>query len=176
MRGSRRATTVCTSRHAAPIGLVTTPTRRGVGGSARLRSSAKSPSAVSRRFSASRRRNASPAPAGTDVVDAELAAAVAVIELDPPVREDLRPVARRERDLRRLRREQHALQLADVVAQREVHVTRGRRLRLKDLALDPQVLELVAGLDVLGQPDRELTDAQDVLRRARDTHPSACRP
>src|SRR6185295_19437886 len=110
------------------------------------------------------------------VVDAQLAAAIAVVELDPPVREDLGPVARREGDLRRLRREEHALQLADVVAQREVHVTRGRRLYLKDLALDPEILELVAGLDVLGQPDGELTDAKDIPRRARDTHPSACRP
>ena len=113
---------------------------------------------------------------GTNVVDPQLAAALAVIELDPAVREDLRPVARRQGDLRGLRGEQHALQLADVVAKGEVDVTRRRDARLRDLALDPQILELVTRLDVLGQPHRELADAQDVLRRARDTHPSACRP
>src|SRR6185503_11460108 len=112
----------------------------------------------------------------TNVVDAELAAALSVIELDPPVREDLGAVARRQGDLRGLRREEHRLQLTDVVAKCEVDVTRRRHARLRDFAFDPEVLEVVAGLDVLGQPDGELTDAQDIPRRARDTHPSACRP
>ena len=84
---------------------------------------------------------------GTDVVDPELAAAVTVVELDPAVREDLRPVARRERNLRSLRREQNALHLTHVVLEREVHVPGGRYARLEHLAFDPEILELVAGLE-----------------------------
>jgi hypothetical protein len=61
---------------------------------------------------------------GADVVDTELATSLTVIELDPAVRQHLRAIAWRERDLRGLRREEHRLQLTHVVAQREVHVTR----------------------------------------------------
>ena len=71
------------------------------------------------------------------IVDADLAATVAQVELDVAVRDDLHPVPRRERDLGRVRREQDALQLADCVTQREVHVSAIGTLRLEDLALDP---------------------------------------
>jgi len=59
------------------------------------------------------------------------------------VRQHLVAVARRERDLSSLHREEHALQLPDVVAKREVHVADGRASCLNDLALDPEVFELV---------------------------------
>ena len=115
-------------------------------------------------------------PGRTQVVDAELASSVAQVELDVAVREKLRPVPGHERKLRRLGREEHALQLSDVVAEREVHVSGRRHTSLVDLALNPQVLERVVALDALGELHRELADAEDAARRARDTHRSACRP
>ena len=93
-----------------------------------------------------------------------------------------RAVPRRERDLCRLASEQHAAELAGAVLEREVHVAGRSGPRLHNFALDPKVLELVPTLDVLGKPYRELTNANDALwrdelsRRARGTHPSACRP
>ena len=50
-----------------------------------------------------------PGARGTQVVHHELAAAVLRIELDVPVGEDLVAIARRERDLRGLHREEGAL-------------------------------------------------------------------
>ena len=62
---NRRSSTCRMSRMAAPVGEVTTPTCCGSAGSGRLRSAAKSPSAASRFFSASRRSISSPSPAGS---------------------------------------------------------------------------------------------------------------
>src|SRR5207245_7849416 len=108
------------------------------------------------------------------VVDHQLAAAVAGVELDVAVRQDLRAIPRRERDLCGLHREERAAQLPDVVPQREVDVTLRRDRGLHHFAFDPEILELVAGLDVRVKPRHDLADADDAARRARDTHPSAC--
>jgi hypothetical protein len=63
---------------------------------------------------------------GAQIVHPQLHAALAVVVLDVPMCDELRPVARRERDLRRLGLEEDARELTDLVAEREVHVA-GRR-------------------------------------------------
>ena len=65
MRGARRASTFSTSRTAAPVGEVITPTAPGATGSARLPSAANQPRASSSRFSASKAACRRPAPAGS---------------------------------------------------------------------------------------------------------------
>ena len=60
--GSRRRATRTMSRRAAPVGEVTMPTRRGSRGSGRFRAGSKSPSRLNFSFSASKRKNSSPAP------------------------------------------------------------------------------------------------------------------
>ena len=62
--GQRRESTVQTSRHTAPDGLVMTAIVRGRIGSGRLRAASKRPSAASRALSASKRRARSPNPDG----------------------------------------------------------------------------------------------------------------
>ena len=51
--GQRRASTVQTSRHTAPVGDVTTATTEGRGGSGRFRAASNRPSAASRALSCS---------------------------------------------------------------------------------------------------------------------------
>ena len=108
--------------------------RRAAGGSGRLRSTAKSPSGGEtslQRFESAGRAG------GPKVVHLELAAPILRVQLDVAVREDLAPVARRERDLRGLHREEHALQLPDVVAKREVHMADRRASRRLLSSVDP---------------------------------------
>ena len=63
--GKRRASTVKTSRTAAPLGDVRIPIRSGSCGRLRLRSASNNPSAASFFFSSSNRRRNSPSPASS---------------------------------------------------------------------------------------------------------------
>ena len=102
-----------------------------------------------------------PHPAGLDRVDVQLQRALRLVHVDAPVRDDAKPGLGLERRANAFVPEPDALELGAVVLQREVGVAGARDRDPADLALDPQVPQLVVRADGRGDRPRSLADGQD---------------
>ena len=155
----RRVTTRRKSRTAAPVGDVTSPTRRGQRGQRPLPPGVEEPLG---------------GEPGLQLLEGELERAQAFrlqhlahelvlapdgVDVEPAEREDVEPVGRLEAHPPHPAPEEDGPHLGLLVLQREVDVPRGVDPQVRDLALDPEPAE--AALERVLDRARELRDRED---------------
>src|SRR5262249_44801329 len=101
-------------------------------------------------------------PLGLDQVDVELEAALGLVERDAAVADDRQAVLRHESGAGERAPEHHALRLRRCLRRGEVEVAGGRAREVGALAVDPEVLQELVGLDELLEIARELADGDEV--------------